>query len=160
MKQLVNLVAAVCRENMENTPLCYIVPNCNTDGRRDGDPFSVHISSGVAVPTTELLSFAMKLDYNENRINGNVIDFITSPGMLKQNRDKYTALLRAGFAGGIFQLQMNVVDSKTLIAAKADPTLFPNLVVRVWGFSAYFNDLPEEYKDVLITRAIESEKAV
>lgn len=128
------------------------------DGRRNGDPFSVHISSGTAVPTTELLSFAMKLDYNENRLNGNVIDFITSPGMLKQNRDKYAALLRAGFAGGIFQLQMNVVDSKTLIAAKADPTLFPNLVVRVWGFSAYFNDLPEEYKDVLIARAIESEK--
>lgn len=129
------------------------------DGRRDGDPFSVHISSAAALPATELLSFAMKLDYNENRLNGNVIDFITSPGMLNQNRDKYAALLRAGFAGGIFQLQMNVVDSRTLIAAKADPTLFPNLVVRVWGFSAYFNDLPEEYKDVLIARAIESEKA-
>lgn len=130
------------------------------DGRRDGEPFSVHISSASALPTTELLSFATKLDYRENRINGNVIDFITSPGMLKENRGKYAALLRAGFAGGIFQLQMNVVDSKTLIAAKADPTLFPNLVVRVWGFSAYFNDLPEEYKDVLIKRAIESEKAV
>ncbi len=129
------------------------------DGRRDADPFSVHISSGVAVPTTELLSFAMQLDYDENRINGNVIDFITSPGILTQNIRKYAALLRAGFAGGIFQLQMNVVDSATLIAAKADPTLFPNLVVRVWGFSAYFNDLPEEYKDVLIARAIESEKA-
>ncbi len=129
------------------------------DGRRDGEPFSVHISSASALPTTELLSFAMKLDYHENRLNGNVIDFITSPGMLQQNHEKYAALLRAGFAGGIFQLQMNVVASKTLIAAKADPTLFPNLVVRVWGFSAYFNDLPEEYKDVLIKRAIESEKA-
>lgn len=129
------------------------------DGRRDGDAFSVHISSAAAVPPTELLSFAMKMDYNENRLNGNVIDFITSPGMLKQNREKYTAMLRAGFAGGIFQLQMNVVDSRTLIAAKANPALFPNLVVRVWGFSAYFNDLPEEYKDVLIARAVESEKA-
>lgn len=130
------------------------------DGRRNGDPFSVHISSGVAVPATELLSFAMKLDYNGNRLNGNVIDFITSPSMLRQNRDKYAALLRTGFARGIFQLQMNVVDSKTLIAAKANPKLFPQLVVRVWGFSAYFNDLPEEYQDVLIARALESEKAV
>ncbi len=129
------------------------------DGRRKGDAFSVHISSGAAVPATELLSFAMKLDYQGNRMNGNVVDFITSPGMLKQNREKFAAMLRAGFSGGIFQLQMNVVDSKTLIAAKADPTLFPNLVVRVWGFSAYFNDLPEEYKEVLIARALESEKA-
>ena len=54
---------------------------------------------------------------------------------------------------------MNVLDSKTLIAAKANPKLFPNLIVRVWGFSAYFNDLPEEYKDVLIKRALESENA-
>ena len=114
----------------------------------------------MAIPATELLSFAMKLDYNRNRLNGNVIDFITSPGMLRQNRDKYVALLRTSFAGGIFQLQMNVVDSKTLIAAKADPNLFPQLVVRVWGFSAYFNDLPEEYQDVLIARTLESEKAV
>lgn len=129
------------------------------DGRRDGEPLGVHISSAKALPTTELLSFAMQLDYRDNRLNGNVIDLITSPGMLGQNKQKYTALLRAGFAGGIFQLQMNVVDSKTLIAAKADPTRFPHLVVRVWGFSAYFNDLPEAYKDVLIARALESEKA-
>ena len=129
------------------------------DGRHSGEPFSVHISSATAIPTTELLSFAMQMDYRENRLNGNVIDFITSPGMLQKNQEKYAALLRAGFQGGIFQLQMNVVDSQTLLAAKADPTLFPNLVVRVWGFSAYFNDLPEEYKDVLIARALESEKA-
>lgn len=129
------------------------------DGRRQGEPFSVHISSAKALPFTELLSFAMKLDYSDNRLNGNVIDFFVSPGMIKGNIQKITALLRAGFEGGIFQLQMNVVDSKTLIAAKADPKSFPDLVVRVWGFSAYFNDLPEEYKDVLIARALESEKA-
>ena len=57
-------------------------------------------------------------------------------------------------------MQMNVVSSKTLIAARKDPSAFPNLIVRVWGFSAYFNDLPENYKDILIKRAIESEIAV
>lgn len=129
------------------------------DGRKSGEPFSVHISSSNAIPITELLSFAMKLDYSASRLNGNVIDFFTTPDFLKQNLNKFVALMRAGFAGGIFQLQMNVVDSKTLIAAKADPKLFPDLVVRVWGFSAYFNDLPDEYKDVLIARAIESEKS-
>lgn len=129
------------------------------DGRRDGEPLGVHISSGAPSPATELLSFAMKLDYRTNRLNGNVVDFFASPGVIGQNRDKYAGLIRAAFAGGVFQMQMNVVDSRTLVAAKADPTLFPNLVVRVWGFSAYFNDLPEEYKDVLIERARESERA-
>lgn len=129
------------------------------DGRKSGEPFSVHISSSVALPPTELLNFAMQMDYCGNRFNGNVIDFFASPGALQKNLDQYVAMLQVGIQGGIFQLQMNVVDSKTLIAAKADPKRFPQLVVRVWGFSAYFNDLPEEYKDLLIARAIESEKA-
>ena len=59
-----------------------------------------------------------------------------------------------------FEMQMNVVSSKTLIEAKENPENFPNLIVRVWGFSAYFKDLPEEYKDVLIKRAVENEKRV
>ena len=56
-------------------------------------------------------------------------------------------------------MQMNVVSSKTLIAAKENPDLYPNLIVRVWGFSAYFKDLPEQYQNLIIARALESEGA-
>lgn len=129
------------------------------DGRRDGEPFSVHISSVMPVAATELLSFAMKLDYNDNRINGNVVDLFATPKTLTDNKEKYLQLLMAAFRGGLYQFQMNIVDSATLIAAKKNPEKFPTLIVRVWGFSAYFKDLPEEYKDLLIKRAIESEKA-
>jgi len=31
------------------------------------------------------------------------------------------------------------------------------LIVRVWGFSSFFNDLPEDYKKVLIKRALKNE---
>ena len=55
-------------------------------------------------------------------------------------------------------MQMNVVDSKTLIEARKNPESFPNLIVRVWGFSAYFKDLPDEYKDLLINRALKAEQ--
>ena len=55
-------------------------------------------------------------------------------------------------------MQMNVVSSNTLIAARDNPEDFPNLIVRVWGFSAYFNDLPDDYKQVLINRALKSEE--
>lgn len=129
------------------------------DGRKNGEPFSVHISANAALPLTELLLFAMKLDYKGSHLNGNVVDCIIAPSVLRENIDKYSLLLKEAFRGGIYQFQMNVVDSKTLIAAKADPALFPNLIVRVWGFSSYFNDLPEEYKDLLISRVLESEKA-
>ena len=61
---------------------------------------------------------------------------------------------------GFFQMQMNVLDSKTLIDAKANPEKYKGLIVRVWGFSAYFNELPESYKELLIERAIAAEKVV
>ena len=42
--------------------------------------------------------------------------------------------------------------------AQQCPEKYQNLIVRVWGFSAYFNDLPEEYKNNLIKRAKERER--
>jgi len=36
MKQLVAFGLGLGGQNMENTPLCYIVPNCNIDGRQHG----------------------------------------------------------------------------------------------------------------------------
>ena len=64
--------------------------------------------------------------------------------------------MKAAIRVGFFQMQMNIVDSSTLIDAKVHTDQYPELIVRVWGFSAYFNDLPEDYKDLLIERAIRS----
>jgi pyruvate-formate lyase len=53
--------------------------------------------------------------------------------------------------GGI-QVQINVVDSKTLEDAKKNPQMYKELIVRVWGFSTYFITLPEEYQNHIIAR--------
>ena len=128
------------------------------DGRKNGEPFIVHISSDIpALPYTELVNFASKLDYSGNRFNGNVVDFMVSPSFIEKNEDKFIDFIVSSIRIGFFEMQMNVVSSETLIKAKAHPSEFPNLIVRVWGFSAYFNDLPESYKDVLIERALKSE---
>lgn len=42
MKQLIDLGRVPTRENMENTPLCDAVPNCNVDIGRSGQ-----ISGGI-----------------------------------------------------------------------------------------------------------------
>lgn len=127
------------------------------DGRKNGEPFGVHISSDASNAYTELIQFASKLDYNENRFNGNVVDFIVSPNFIKNNFDKFVDFLMLSIEVGFFEMQMNVVNSKTLIEARKNPDKFPNLIVRVWGFSAYFNDLPDSYKDYIIERALNSE---
>ena len=46
-----------------------------------------------------------------------------------------------------------------MIDAKEHPERYPGLIVRVWGMSAYFNELPESYKNLLIERALAAEKA-
>ena len=127
------------------------------DGRKKGEPFAVHISSDRGNGYTEIINFAAALDYGENRFNGNVVDFMVAPHFIENHFDKMTDLLTAGIEVGFFQLQMNVIGSETLIAAKKNPEKYRNLVVRVWGFSAYFHELPKEYQDVLIRRALENE---
>ncbi len=123
------------------------------DGRKDFDPFAVHISPvSQKIDIQEVLDFAGSLDYSDNRMNGNVVDFILPSAYIKQ-KDKLVTILRNAMTQGAYELQLNVLDAATLRDAKAHPEKYPDLVVRVWGFSAYFNELPEEYKDNLIARA-------
>ena len=127
------------------------------DGRKEGEPFSTHISLDTNKDFTEILRFASKLDYSGAKFNGNVIDLMITPNFIKNHMGEFTDFIFSSIKLGFFQMQMNVVDSRTLIEAKENPELHPNLIVRVWGFSAYFNDLPEEYQDLLIERALKNE---
>jgi formate C-acetyltransferase len=127
------------------------------DGRKAGDAFTVHISNEDNNGFTEIVNFASQMEYSAARFNGNVIDFMVSPDFIHSNWDKYVDFLMLSIKKGFFEMQMNVVSSKTLIEARRKPEQFPNLIVRVWGFSAYFKDLPEDYKDVLIERALNNE---
>ena len=126
-------------------------------GRKCGMPYSTHISA-IDAPYTEVVNFASQLKYNAQRFNGNVVDFFISPDFIDNNIDKFFLFMKGAIQCGFFQMQMNVMDSKTLIEAKKHPENYAGLIVRVWGFSAYFNDLPESYKTLLIERAIAAEK--
>lgn len=129
------------------------------DGRKSGKPFNTHISVlDEKVGCTELINFASKLDYSNSVANGNVVDIILNPQLVENNLEKYNILFRTAIKMGIYELQINVLSSKQLIDAKEHPEKHPELIVRVWGFSAYFNDLPTEYQDLLINRALANEK--
>lgn len=125
-------------------------------GRKFGDPYNTHISCTTA-GYTEVINFSGRLSYDRQRFNGNVDDFFVSPDFLQKNRQKFVQFMMLAIKQGFFEMQMNVMDSRTLIDAKANPEKYPGLIVRVWGMSAYFNELPESYKDLLIKRALASE---
>ena len=123
------------------------------DGRHDFDPFAVHISPlSSKIDIQEVINFAGSLDYSKNRMNGNVVDFILPTSFIKE-KEKLKTILKSAMTSGVYELQLNVLDVETLKDAKLHPEKYPNLVVRVWGFSAYFNEIPEEYKENLIKRA-------
>jgi len=125
------------------------------DGRKYDEPFGVNISPlpfSSTLSYTEIANFASKINYEET-FNGAVVDLMTERNLIKKNKEKFIDFLKTFFKKGGMQLHLNVLDSKTLIAAKRNPGLFPDLTVRVWGFCAYFKDLPEEYQNLVIERA-------
>jgi len=62
------------------------------------------------------------------------------------------ALVRAACDLKLWHLQFNIVNRSTLLAARADPEKYRNLLVRVAGYSAYFVDLSPQLQEEIIRR--------
>ena len=65
---------------------------------------------------------------------------------------KLATLVRYFILRGGHQLQLNAVDPEKLRAAQADPDRYRQLIVRIWGWSAYFVELDKSYQDHVIAR--------
>lgn len=130
------------------------------DGRKAGEPFQTHISRDKGEALTEIINFESKLCFSGISSNANVIDVIVQNSLLADNIGKFVQYITGGIREGLFQIQFNVLSYAQLVEAKKHPERYPGLIVRVWGFSAYFNELPDVYKDNLIKRAKEMEGIV
>ncbi len=60
--------------------------------------------------------------------------------------------VEAYFKSGGQQVQFNIMSHEMLRDAREHPEKYPGLLVRVSGYSAYFNDLNDSMKEELITR--------
>ena len=65
---------------------------------------------------------------------------------------KMTALIRTYLKRGGVELQINVVDRDTLLAAREQPELYRDLVVRIGGYSDYFTRLSPTMQAEVIER--------
>ena len=61
-------------------------------------------------------------------------------------------LVKSFVERGGHQLQLNAVDVEVLKDAQIHPENYRSLIVRVWGWSAYFVELAREYQDQIIQR--------
>ena len=60
--------------------------------------------------------------------------------------------VRAYFGLGGHHIQFNIVDTATLRDAQKHPEQYRDLMVRVAGYSDYFNDLCADYQEEIIAR--------
>ena len=131
------------------------VTGATPDGRRSGDPLSDGISPAHGAdrhgPTAVVKSVA-KLDHA--RTGGTLLNQKLLPQLLADDvgLEKLSYLVKAYFRMDGHHIQFNVVDSKTLIEAQADPEKYSDLIVRVAGYSDYFVDIGRELQDEIIAR--------
>ncbi len=64
------------------------------------------------------------------------------------------ALIAGHFALGGTQINLNIMDAQKVLEAHQDPSKYPDLVVRVTGFSAYFASLSPEFRQLVVDRMI------
>ncbi len=65
---------------------------------------------------------------------------------------KFQDYVETALSLGLDMVQFNVVDSALLREAQRRPEQYQNLVVRVSGFNAHFNDLAKFVQDAIIER--------
>lgn len=76
------------------------------------------------------------------------------PSLLKRDEDimKLGSLVRSYFALGGHHIQFNIVDTATLYAAQKNPEDYKDLLVRMAGYSDYFNDMNADLQQEVIDR--------
>ncbi len=102
-------------------------------------------------PTAVIRSLG-KLD--QTQCGGTLLNVRFLPALLKRDADieKFGQLIREYFKLGGHHIQFNIVDTDTLLEAQKDPDRFRDLLVRVAGYSDYFNDCNATLQNEIIAR--------
>ncbi len=126
------------------------------DGRLSGAPYGSSFSPAITTNLKGVLSVIQSFTkFDMTRIvNGGPLTVEIHENTFRNDYgiEKVAELVRSFIEFGGQQLQLNAVNRDTLIEAQKHPELHPNLIVRVWGWSGYFNELDKEYQDHIIKR--------
>ena len=102
-------------------------------------------------PTAVVKSLG-KLD--QIKSGGTLLNLRFLPSLLKKDEDiaKLASLIRTYFGMGGHHVQFNIVDTATLYAAQERPEDYKDLLVRMAGYSDYFNDMNADLQGEIISR--------
>jgi len=131
------------------------VMQASADGRLAGTPVSEGISPVQGADRqgpTSVVKSAAKIDHL--RTGGTLLNQKFSPEFFEDDEaiQKVSSLVRSYFRMNGHHIQFNVVKAKTLRDAQKHPENYRDLIVRVAGYSDYFNDLGEDLQNEIIDR--------
>jgi formate C-acetyltransferase len=125
------------------------------DGRLCGEPYSDAASPTYGKDTrgpTAVVQSVTKPDYTAVAC-GSVVNQKYSPSMFEDGkRAKLLALIKTYFKKGGQEIQINATSRQVLIDAMEHPENYPNLVVRVSGFSAFYVTLARSVQLDILNR--------
>ncbi|MCI8441668.1 MAG: pyruvate formate-lyase [Provencibacterium sp.] len=126
------------------------------DGRRRGEPFGTNFSPSLFArtdgPVSVVRSFTKQ--HFTRAINGGPLTLEFHHSMFSDSGciRKVALLVQQFIALGGHQLQLNAVNLEQMRDAQLHPEKHRQLVVRIWGWSAYFVELDKEYQDHVMRR--------
>jgi formate C-acetyltransferase len=82
------------------------------------------------------------------------IDLDLSASNTPEDVANVASLIRGHFDLSGTQVNINVLDKEQILQAHQDPSRFPDLIVRVTGFSAYFASLSAEFRQLVVDRIL------
>ena len=127
-------------------------------GKKAKEPFAsslTPVSFGVNNGPTAVLKSVASLDHTKMP-NGMALNLKFNKTLFNNDEkvDIFIDLVKSYFSAGGMQVQYTIHDVQTLIDAKAHPENYPDLMVRISGYTAYFTDLSDRMKDEIINRAL------
>ena len=131
------------------------VTGATPDGRNAWKVLSEGISPVQGAETngpTAVIRSAAKIDHIKT--GGTLLNQKFTPSLLstEEGCNNLVHLIRAYFRMDGHHIQFNVVDADTLREAQKHPEDYRDLIVRVAGYSDYFNDLGEDLQNEIICR--------
>lgn len=129
--------------------------SASADGRKCGvfmNPANNPQGGASKLGPTALLNSLAKFQAKYH--GGSVQNIKFSPAFFNENRKQIKAMFETYFAKGGCQLMVTIVDRGVLEDAQKHPENYPDLIVRVSGFSARFVDLEKDVQDELLSRVL------
>ena len=126
-------------------------------GRKRGVSLANSITPHYGMESTDLLSSLNSVagvDFVKYAPNGTSTTFTIDSALFQgpAGVKNLAGIFSTYFRKGGMQFQPNVIDKKILLEAYENPEKHKYLLVRVAGYCAYFNDLSDELKQIIINR--------